>query len=177
MAAGNIPQPWLCGWPNSTAGLETGYTINPLPPIQALFPRPRLCGSFSVKNDRPLQFTWTNANNQRVGALLTQHPQIPFVAHVTFHPVISVQNAQGFWQDICLTHIPRPVPNLAEFRIVRPGIQHGVILLPANNSYTFVWLGIHRFVIEGIAWEEFIHQVSVARAAVTGPYTNHNFRL
>lgn len=178
MAAGNIPQLWLCGWPNSTSQPETGYTINPLPPIQALLPRPRWCGSFSVKNERPLEFTWTNANNQRVGARIVQDPHQPFIAHVTFHPVISVQDPQGYWQDICQTHIPHPVPHWAEFRILRPGIQQGLIYLPHNPlSYIFPWIGIHRFIIGGVAWEDFIFQVSVARSAIIGPLPNHNFRL
>lgn len=177
MAAGHIPQVWVCGWPYSTTQPETGYITNPLPPIQVLLPSARFCGSFSVKRERPLEFTWTNANNQRVGAHLVQDPHLPFVAHVTFHPVISVQDPQGFWQDRCQTHIPHPVPNLAEFRILRPGIQHGLVYQPNQLSYTIPWFGIHRFVIEGIAWEDFIQQVSVARAAITGPLPNHNFRL
>jgi hypothetical protein len=178
MAAANIPQPWLCGWPHSTRQLETGYIINPLPPIQALLPAPRYCGSFSVKNERPLEFTWTDGNNNRVGAHIVQDHHQPFMAHVTFHPVFEAQDPQGFWQDRCQTGVLYPVPPLAEFRIIRPGIQQGLIYLHQTPfSYTFPWIGIHRFVIEGIAWEDFIQQISVARSAVTGPFRNHNFRL
>lgn len=179
MAAQNIQQPWVCGWPDSTRRGPPGYTINPPPPIQAnlILPNPAPCGSFSVKNERPLQFTWTNGVGERVGAYLVQDLNHPFVARITFHPVVSVVDANGFWRDRCVTHIPRPVPNLAEFRIMRPGIHHGFILLPFDPvSYVFVWPAIHQFIIAGLPWETFIQQISLARFANVGPLQNHNLK-
>lgn len=178
MAAQNIAQPWICGWPNSTKRGVQGYTINqPLNQANLIFPNPMPCGSFSVKNERPLEFSWTTMNGARVGAYLVQDPQHPFVATITFHPVASVQNNQGRWIDTCITHMPLPVPNPVEFRIMLPGIHHGLILIPFDLlSYKFLWPTTHRFIIQGLPWETFIQQISVARFADIGPFENHNFK-
>lgn len=100
MAAANIQQPWVCGWPNSTKS-TVGYSINPVPALQVIFTSPLHYGSFSFKNDRPLQFTWTNQLGARVGAYITSGPDNEATACVTFHPIIAIIDNNGLWHERC----------------------------------------------------------------------------
>lgn len=171
----NIPPPWVCGWPNSSSQPQTGYTIPP--PQQLNLHRPPHCGSFSVKNDRPLEFTWTTLQGNRVGAYITKDPLNPHTAHITFHTVLSVPDAQGVWTDHCIENPPLPVPPPAEFQVHRIGMFQGLIIAPQDPfSYRIHWDVQHIFFIQGVPWEDFTQQISVARRALVGPPACHNYR-
>jgi hypothetical protein len=173
-AAANIAPPWVCGWPNSTQQ-QTGYTLPP--PPQLILNKTAQCGSFSVKNDRPLEFTWTTLHGARIGAHITRDPLNPHSATITFHPVVSI-HIQGSWYDSCIMNMPQLlVPHPAEFRIQRAGLFQALVLGPQDPfSYRVYWPGRHTFIIGGIPWEDFVQQISMARQALVGPVESHNFK-
>lgn len=173
-----IPPPWVCGWPNSTSQLQIGYPIPP--PMQpTILNRITHCGSFSVKNDRPLEFTWTSLQGARIGARVTKDPWNPHTAIITFHHVQLAQNpdAQGYWTDHCIVNQQLHVPPYIEFQVCRLGMHQALILAHQNPfSYRIHWDAQHRFIIQGMPWEDFVQQISVARQALVGPIESHNLR-
>jgi hypothetical protein len=106
MAAPPPPQATICAWPFSTSSELTGYLPNPPPHIQSASP-PK-CGSFSVKNFRPLEVTWTTVQGecdtfsiQQGTCLCKQHYKVIALVHTLcnttpFHIMRSLLSTQSF---------------------------------------------------------------------------------
>jgi hypothetical protein len=111
-----------------------------------------------------------------MGAHIVQGP-IRCIAQITFHPVIAVQDAQGSWRDACNLQVLLPVPPLTEFSIFHFGIHIGIFTAPIDPfTYLIQWRHSYRFTICGLPWEDFTHQISLARTAIIGPLKSHNLQ-